>query len=315
MLYVSNYDGSTPTGNGRVSQFNAFTGASEGVLIPPGGNLTLPNGLAAGPNGMLYVSDFFTSTIQEYSPITGAFIENFVTPGSGGLVVPQELTFGPDGNLYVANNAGNVLEYNGQTGAFLRVFASGIGLPADLTFGPNGNLFVSDAYSGIEEFDGTTGSFITNFVQPGILSGAFGITFGPNSNLYAVSEFSNSVFQFNGQTGAMVNEFVQPNSGGLFVPYDLAFGPNGNLFVSSEDPDQSQGSPPGAILEYNGQTGQFVDAFVGFDSGLLESPHPGLLFYDFAAVPEPSTMPIAILGALGLASIFRVNFRTSRAIG
>jgi len=303
-LYVSNYDGTT-LANPRVTQFNASTGVSGGNLIL-GGHLTLPDGLAAGPNGNLFVSDFFSGTVQQYNPVTGAFISTFVSAGSGGLGVPQEITFGPNGNLFVANNLGNILQYSGSTGAFLGVFASGIGLPEDLTFGPNGNLFVSDAYlSGVKEFNGITGAFIGNFVQPGTLSGASGITFGPNGNLYAISPFSNSVYQFNGTTGTLVNQFIQPNSGGLFVPYDLAFGPGGNLYISSQNPNQSQTNPSGAILQYNGQTGQFIDQFVSFDSGLMGTPHPGLLFADFAAVPEPSTATIAVLGAIGLVLVFR----------
>src|SRR4051812_34599680 len=79
-LYVSNFDGTTGT-NGRVTQFNADTGRSEGDLIPPGGNLTLPDGLAAGPDGKLYVSDFYTGTVQKYDPVRGTFIKTFVKAG------------------------------------------------------------------------------------------------------------------------------------------------------------------------------------------------------------------------------------------
>jgi hypothetical protein len=43
-----------------------------------------------------------------------------------------------DGNLYATSRSNAVLRYDGETGAFLDVFASGGGLedPAGLVFGP-----------------------------------------------------------------------------------------------------------------------------------------------------------------------------------
>ena len=62
----------------------------------------------------------------------------FVTAGSGGLSGPIGMTFGPDLNLYVTSFSSNqVLKYNGQTGAFLSVFANvGLNGPYELTFYP-----------------------------------------------------------------------------------------------------------------------------------------------------------------------------------
>ena len=51
------------------------------------------------------------------------------------------MTFGPDGNLYVGDNGGEILRYDGQTGAFLDVFAETWGVNVyDLLFVPEPTL-------------------------------------------------------------------------------------------------------------------------------------------------------------------------------
>lgn len=109
------------------------------------------------------------------------------------------------------------------------------------------------------------------------------------------SPFSNSVFRFNGTTGQLIDEFVRPNDGGLFVPVDLVFGPDAGLYVLSQNPFPSQPDPPGAVLRYDASTGAFVDEFVGFGSGTLGTPRPGMLFVTAVAVPEPPSIALVIL--------------------
>ena len=58
--------------------------------------------------------------------------------------------------------------------------------------------------------------------------------------------------------GEYLGDFVVPGAGGLELPDGMDFGPDGNLYVASSDSDQ--------VLRFNGQTGEFMDAFV--DTGL-----------------------------------------------
>lgn len=52
------------------------------------------------------------------------------------------------------------------------------------------------------------------------------LTFGPDHNLYVVSQSSiHGVFRFNGTTGALIDTFVPNGSGGLSNPFGIAFFP------------------------------------------------------------------------------------------
>jgi sugar lactone lactonase YvrE len=127
---------------------------------------------------------------------------------------------------------------------------------------------ISIANASINEI-GTPSSFVT--AGSGGLSGAAGITLGPDGNLYVASQNNNAILRYNGTTGAYISTFVSAGSGGLsgLGGNCLAFGSDGNLYVSSRNTNQ--------ILEYNGSTGAFLQVFVAAGSGGLADPR-GLVF-------------------------------------
>ncbi len=132
---------------------------------------------------------------------TGAYLKDFIPAGSGGLTDPDDLTFGPDGNLYVSsgsNTGGQILRYDGKTGAFLGIFAQSASLkrPYGNAFGPDGNLYVASFRSDeILKFDGKTGAFISVFASgngtaAGLLNGPNDLLFGPDGKLYVTTQGS-----------------------------------------------------------------------------------------------------------------------------
>jgi len=165
IMYVS-----TLTQN-KVLEFNANTGSYLGSI-----SVNNPLELTFGPDGDLYISTQVSGNVSRYNPTTGV-VSTFIPTGSGGISVASGLAFGPDGNLYVTNSdltgAGNdqILEYNGQTGAFIKNFAStgtnGASLLSAIVLGPNNNFFVS-AYdsSNVLKYNYQTG-FVGTFIPSG----------------------------------------------------------------------------------------------------------------------------------------------------
>jgi serine/threonine protein kinase len=196
--------------------------------------------------------------IARFDGTTGAYLNDFVPVASGGLGAPSAHVFGPSGrsdgalDLYVSDDfTGNILRYDGTTGAFLGVFVpnetGGLGAPTGLMFGPDGNLYVSDA--------GYFGS------APAVLrfQGPAGAT-----------------------PGAFMGAFVSAGSGGLLQPFGVLFGPDRSgdgqqdLYVTSADLHESsfKTSRPHAscVKVYDGVTGGYLSEVISVEGGGLNTP-------------------------------------------
>jgi hypothetical protein len=128
-LFVANF------GAGNIVRFD---GTSSSVFAS-GGGLAAPTGLVFGPDGDLFVGDTLGGSVLRYDGTTGAFESPFVAPG-GALLnqFPADLLFSSQGQMLVANLGasfnpgdppnlhGNVMAFNGTTGAFIGNFASDI---------------------------------------------------------------------------------------------------------------------------------------------------------------------------------------------
>jgi hypothetical protein len=103
-----------------------------------------------------------------------------------------------------------VREYNGTTGAFVKVAASGgaLGDPLGLALGLDGNLLVSDGQTNqVKQYDSTTGAFINVFASTN-LAGPEGMTVYQGVLYVTNSNPPQGVQQFDAATGVNTGNFV-----------------------------------------------------------------------------------------------------------
>src|SRR6266478_5800470 len=141
----------------------------------------------------LLVTDATNHRVQRYSN-TGVPLGTFIPPGTEGQLIGP-LVFGPDGNLYIVDVQGDILRYNGSTGAFIDKFvpagSGGLVRVSDFTFGPDGNLYVSDRTAQVvRRYNGTTGAPMGLFTSGYNLVVPFDSAFGPDGNFYVADGVS-----------------------------------------------------------------------------------------------------------------------------
>jgi DNA-binding beta-propeller fold protein YncE len=156
---------------------------AESIL--PRGVVPFPRGFAFDATGRLFLASGIgpngdgANTIVMFSangePLTSSFIAD-------DAVSPLDLIIGPNGNVLVSSEfpfgqpdaAATIREYDGSTGALVRVFSPGPGTvwhrPRGLRFGPGGNLFCV-ARDNVLAFDFETGRCVGPIVEMPRLNG------------------------------------------------------------------------------------------------------------------------------------------------
>jgi streptogramin lyase len=123
-----------------------------------------------------------------------------------------------------------VREYDGTTGAFVRVAASALGDPLGLVIGLDGNLLVSDGQTNqVKRYDRGTGAFIDVFASAN-LAGPTGMTIHQGVLYVTNSNPPQGVQKFDAITGVNIGNFVPSlaNPG----PRDVKVNPvNNRLYV------------------------------------------------------------------------------------
>lgn len=292
-LYVSNGFENSDGSDHTVERFDGQTGASLGSFVIPGaGGIDVPNGLAFGPDGNLYVASSDTGQILRYDGQTGSIIGSGVFASGGGLVQPRFIAFGPGSapgipDLYVADTGflrDRILRYDGLTGAFIEEYVTrgegGMGKPYGMAFDANGNLYVASfSTNEILKFD-SNGDPVPNgpFIAAGTggLANPRGITIGPDGLLYVANGATESILRFDPATGAFIDNYTFNAT--IQLPYGVSFGQDDNLYVVDTD--------LGKVLKFAGPFGTATPRLItdtalivasnGVDYGDAPAAYPNL---------------------------------------
>src|SRR5262249_16969736 len=136
-----------------------------------------------------------------------------------------------------------------------------------------------------------------NLVQPR------GMAFGPDGNLYVVSDGSDRILRYNGTTGAFIDTFIPPGAPTFHQPIQLIFRGDGFLYVSTFGNDNIPGS---SVLRFNATTGALTGAFVPSGSG-------GLFLADGMAFRPNGNLYVS--GVQSNASVLRYDGTTGDFLG
>ena len=219
------------SGNWSIAEFDGQTGAFiQNVVDVQNGGFSIAKGLAFGPDGDLYVGDFFAQRIIRYDGTT--FIEKSSTPTNEIVGTPNGMHFAPNGNLFVLSGGFNAIkEYNVSDGGveFMGIFAEipGSSQPQDFTWGPNGNIFITRGTTGgIAEVDGETGTFIDNFVPVDTALPTNGLVFDDFGRLIvSISSPVSRIDAYDAATGVAMGPFITEGFG---IPQVISIKPGNN---------------------------------------------------------------------------------------
>ncbi len=213
-----------------------------------------PGGLAAGPDGELYVADLSTGAIWRVPADLGPVVELARVPGLTDLTIdgfgdvlatgfqfqatisrisrddgevslftdvtqfPGAITVGPDGDIWTSDPQADLIWRFDPRGAVVDSFPVGvIGLPIlDLAFSPGGELHASNRSDKV--FKIIDGEFELAFVA-GVT--AEGMAFDQNGSLYLGNGLERRIALYDSSYQSVDPEFAITNLGG---PLILAFG-------------------------------------------------------------------------------------------
>ena len=246
-FYVAESSGTSK----RVQKFDPDGGfvLKWGRYGSENGEFGNPLGIAAAPDGSIYVVDQPYSRVQQFSS-NGDFIRKWGHGGSynGELDIPWDVAVGPDGYVYVSDQGNHRIQKFTSTGTYVTKwgnYGTGNGnmdSPKGIAVDYEGNVYVADSgNTRIQKFT-SNGVFITKWGTYGTGDGQF---YDPRG--VAVDE-DGYVYVTDGENGSFEKQFrVQKfDSNGNFItkwgdygsdigefnyPRDLSIYCNGWVFV------------------------------------------------------------------------------------
>ncbi len=284
-LYVCSYLGG---GEGRLVKFDAQTAEKLAELS----GVAQPVDADVGQDGAVFVTDESSTDVRRFDPQTGQADDDPYgeTSSPDYLGGPRGLALDLDGHLYVADMTyipGEVVvvEFD-ENGKFVRDLPDDSENPVllaieDVACDASGRIYVTQWYDdfwcknpGVFRF---TGSGWSLFGETDDLTYPYGLTFGPDGDLYVAEDSSPEaagIYRYDETTGASKGLYGETGSrDNLVHPRYLTFGPDGDLYVTD--------SQDSTVRKFSGplkpDAGAFKSVFCGA-SPVAEEPIRGLVF-------------------------------------
>lgn len=186
----------------------------------------------------------FGGGVDEYDATNGNYIKTY-NPGGGAQWAG---IYRSNGNVFIGSwNTQDVREYDGTTGAFIRVLFPMID-PADMEYGPNGHLYVC-SYGGYQviELDEVTG-IPYNFINLPFGERANDVAFLPGGRILVTAMGMNQCYVFDSSLN-LINQFAGT---GWQRPHGVVISPHtGNILIADGVTTQVHEFNPTTYAELN----------------------------------------------------------------
>lgn len=184
--------------------------------------LTAPSKTAIGPDGLIYVSQWFDGNnhVARFNASSGAFIDEYILDVAQGMGHAWD----SNQNYYLASfGLGAVTKYDAQGNEIGTIGEDILDAPVNVWVDEERNgLFVVDWYAGVvRKFNLATGESEGNLVEG--LQRVEGFMFGRNNALYLCDWLNNSVNEYDLTTGEL-RRILQTDV--LLNPNSISYGPN-----------------------------------------------------------------------------------------
>lgn len=223
--FVRAFGWGTKPGGERQDAFQDCTEYCYGGIAGSGpGQLNVPQGVAIGPEGNVWVAEFTNNRIQVFSA-EGDFLASYGSAGTGDgqFAGPMDIAFS-GGDLYVTDQNNNRVQELNTEGVFVKAIGWGVSNgesklqvctsgcrpgvvgtgdgefhgPRGLAIDAAGDMYVSEIYNDRVQELTTEGGFITKFGEGGSGHGQFtepmGVALGSSGEVF-VTDFNNSRVQ------------------------------------------------------------------------------------------------------------------------
>ena len=195
-------------------------------IIATGAQIAGANGMALGPDGMLYVASVLGSNITVLDPDSGDVQR--VYGATEGVIGPDDVAFSSDGAWYWTSIMTG--EVAGFTVAGDKVIAANLTAGVNpITFSDDDRLFVAQCFFGVNLYEvDPAGAMPARLISDtlGPDCGLNGMDWGPDGRLYGPRWFQNEVVSFDVDAGSMRTEAT-----GFNTPAAVKFDSEGRLHV------------------------------------------------------------------------------------